>query len=494
MSLTKATYSMIQGAAYNVLDFGADSTGVSSSAAAFNLAVANGGTVYVPPGTYKLDSKVTLSVNNTTLFLAANVTLNLSGVAAVQSPFGNQIHIIANDCAVIGSGPSSVLQITNGSQANAVGLLHHVRCVIRDLTIDGGKAGGSAIADDTFMSGVSIVVSGAAGVTEDAQVTVDNCLIKNFLQYGINIYGTKANSIKITNCTVRDIGKVGDANSVGAGIVSTSSVSDLTIANNTIKNNKQYGVFISSAGVNGSGFVVANNNVRENYNGIVFIEQSTYGSTSGQGLKQISVTGNNCYLNARSGIAFNVDTVGFLKNISITGNSCCDNVYAGIELNCTATTPNILSDLIVSGNECNGNGTIQQSAGVNVVNVQGVPRSFTPYVYGSTSAGTATYDSQLGSYTQVGNIVTFEIDISWSGHTGTGDLILAGLVIPAANQSFRSINFVATYNLVVTGQVAWGPEPTKTYGTLLAINNGTWTPVAMDASALLRVSGSYFID
>ena len=47
MTLTKATYSMIDGAAYNVLDFGADPTGVASSVAAFNAALGNGGTVYV---------------------------------------------------------------------------------------------------------------------------------------------------------------------------------------------------------------------------------------------------------------------------------------------------------------------------------------------------------------------------------------------------------------------------------------------------------------
>ena len=168
MALTKTSYSMIQGAEYNVLDFGADPSGVASSVSAFNAAVANGGSVYVPSGTYKLDGKVTLSVDNTTLFLAADVTLLLSGVPATQSPFGNQIHVYANDCALIGSGPSSLLQITGGSQANAIGILHHSGFTVRDVVIDGDKAGGSAIADDTFMSAISVVVdSGGGGKWED---------------------------------------------------------------------------------------------------------------------------------------------------------------------------------------------------------------------------------------------------------------------------------------------------------------------------------------
>lgn len=66
MSLTKATYSMIQGAPANVLDFGADPTGVADSASAFQAAVdaasgggGNGG-IFVPGGTYRINSIVYL--------------------------------------------------------------------------------------------------------------------------------------------------------------------------------------------------------------------------------------------------------------------------------------------------------------------------------------------------------------------------------------------------------------------------------------------------
>jgi hypothetical protein len=42
MSLTKVTYTMIEGSVANVLDFGADPTGVVDSLAAIDLALANG--------------------------------------------------------------------------------------------------------------------------------------------------------------------------------------------------------------------------------------------------------------------------------------------------------------------------------------------------------------------------------------------------------------------------------------------------------------------
>jgi hypothetical protein len=58
MSLTKATYSMINGAPANVLDYGADPTGVANSTAAFNAALATGKAVYAPKGTYKINTVI----------------------------------------------------------------------------------------------------------------------------------------------------------------------------------------------------------------------------------------------------------------------------------------------------------------------------------------------------------------------------------------------------------------------------------------------------
>jgi hypothetical protein len=493
MALTKATYSMIQGAAYNVLDFGADSTGVASSATAFNNAVANGGTVYVPTGTYRLDSKVTFSVDGTTLLLAAKVTLNLSGVAAVQSPFGNQIHVVANNCAVIGSGPSSLLQISNGSQANAIGLNQKSGFTIKDLTIDGDKANGTAIADDTFMSGISIVVDSGGGATQDARATIDNCVIRNFLQYGINIFGNLSNSIKVVNCNIYSNGKTGDALSVGAGIVSTKSVTDLNIANNVIKDNKFHGVFVSSAGVNGGDHIIIGNNVHQNGgSGIAYVEEAAYGSVNNVGLAKIAVVGNVSWGNTRSGIYFNVDTLGKLQQISITGNTCSDNTYGGIELNSTNTSPNTISNVVISGNQANGNGTVQISTSQFVEFAEGVERPFTPVISGTSTAGVGTYTSRSGTYTITNNIVYFQLECTWSAHTGTGDILVSGFPFAAQNSEPAPIGWVWTNNLTITGQATFGLNINSTSGPLGAVNNGTYSAVALDTAASIKISGFYF--
>lgn len=61
MSLTKVSYSMVNGAPINVLDYGADPTGQADSYEAFVAALAAGGYVYVPLGTYKLTQTLSLT-------------------------------------------------------------------------------------------------------------------------------------------------------------------------------------------------------------------------------------------------------------------------------------------------------------------------------------------------------------------------------------------------------------------------------------------------
>jgi hypothetical protein len=69
MSLTKASFSMITGAYVNVLDFGADFTGVSDSYSAFAAAwtqiKTTGGTILIPPGTYLLNTAWTCDIDST---------------------------------------------------------------------------------------------------------------------------------------------------------------------------------------------------------------------------------------------------------------------------------------------------------------------------------------------------------------------------------------------------------------------------------------------
>lgn len=90
MALTKVSYSMITGAAFNVLDYGADPTGVADSAAAIQLALDEAspvyGTVYFPAGDYKVAS--TLNAGNASIYGSESrqAAINYTGSSNLFGP------------------------------------------------------------------------------------------------------------------------------------------------------------------------------------------------------------------------------------------------------------------------------------------------------------------------------------------------------------------------------------------------------------------------
>lgn len=61
MSLTKVTYSMIDGALVNVLDYGADPTGVADSTTAIQQALNTGNSVFIPDGEFLVTDTLTVT-------------------------------------------------------------------------------------------------------------------------------------------------------------------------------------------------------------------------------------------------------------------------------------------------------------------------------------------------------------------------------------------------------------------------------------------------
>lgn len=59
--------------------------------------------------------------------------------------------------------------------------------------------------------------------------------------------------------------------------------------------------------------------------------------------------------------------------------------------------------------------------------------AFTPVIEGQSAAGTGTYTVQVGRYRVVGDLVHISITLVWTAHDGTGNLIITGLPVTAAN-------------------------------------------------------------
>jgi hypothetical protein len=136
MALTKATFSMISGAVANVLDFGADPTGVASSSAAITLALASGAKqVYFPKGTYK----TTAVINR-----PAGICMfgDGSGVSVISAAH-NGIIIDTSPATLSGDGYNSLHDIgfTNAATFNSsigIKLTNMTACSLRRVYVTGG--------------------------------------------------------------------------------------------------------------------------------------------------------------------------------------------------------------------------------------------------------------------------------------------------------------------------------------------------------------------
>lgn len=99
MALTKVSYSMIDGAAVNVKDFGAIGDGVTNDAAAIQAAInslAAGGVIYFPIGTYLCGSGLTIANNNVSLEFSNGAALTYTTATQTLLTFSGENCILQN--------------------------------------------------------------------------------------------------------------------------------------------------------------------------------------------------------------------------------------------------------------------------------------------------------------------------------------------------------------------------------------------------------------
>lgn len=124
--------------------------------------------------------------------------------------------------------------------------------------------------------------------------------------------------------------------------------------------------------------------------------------------------------------------------------------------------------------------------------------SWTPVIAGATTAGVGTYTLRVGSYTRIANLLFFTGTVTWTAHTGTGNMLLTGL--PFTSRNTANVSYDAQTDLTditlpaATVQIMGEIAPNTTQITLDATrSNNTNTPVQMDASGTVDVTGFYLI-
>jgi hypothetical protein len=122
--------------------------------------------------------------------------------------------------------------------------------------------------------------------------------------------------------------------------------------------------------------------------------------------------------------------------------------------------------------------------------------TWTPTVTGSTTAGTGTYSSQLGRYTKVGRLVSLEVYLIWSAHTGTGNLQFSNLpfTVNSSVNSGVSIGYFETIGLTALNVATAFTAPTTTNIRVFQYPTGggstTLVPIDTDGAIMFGVTYS----
>lgn len=143
-------------------------------------------------------------------------------------------------------------------------------------------------------------------------------------------------------------------------------------------------------------------------------------------------------------------------------------------------------------------GSLSFNAGTSILNRYDNVTLFTPSIAGSSSAGTATYTSQYGAYSRIGNMVVVQINLEWTGHTGTGDMLVTGFpFIFAAAASFYPMATMVQNIVLPAGAlsvVTDGINATTTAEVACSIDNAPIAQVQMDAAGSVFLMGAYLTD
>jgi hypothetical protein len=116
---------------------------------------------------------------------------------------------------------------------------------------------------------------------------------------------------------------------------------------------------------------------------------------------------------------------------------------------------------------------------------------FVPEVVGSSSAGTATYIQQVGSFTRIGQLVTCAARIQWSSFNGTGNLQITGFPY---KPKYTALASIMSENLTFTGTLC---AKINSFTYLVDLygfaSNTAKTAVSVDATGIIDITITYEI-
>nr|WP_255607988.1 right-handed parallel beta-helix repeat-containing protein [Methylosinus sp. Sm6] len=317
---------------------------------------------------------------------------------------------------------------------------------------------------------------------------------------GIGIAGTDCYDYRIVGNSIRDATSEG----IKLAIDQESTARFLVISNNTISN-CTFGIWAQNIqGVSGSG-----NHFRDCGTGIRF-KGVRGGMLSATFMELTSNTSNPS--NSEGAVTFllfekpnvspNPESPPTYNECNFSGLSI-RNGRAGTGVTIaknigTVEHPSTLEDakyLIFDGVSVIG------SFAATWLNINPPPESpnegsFAPTLIGGATAGEGTYTTQAGRWQRVGSRCNFEINLSWSAHTGSGELIVDALPFVASSTlgaypvRFYWRDIAITSGSQLIGYVIGGEKRIR-----LRLLPASGAPAALQvpASGSLDIAGSYIV-
>jgi hypothetical protein len=235
MSLTKATNSMVAGSPINVLDYGADPSGVNSSSDAFEAALAAGSDIVIPNGTYKTTRTINIVLGKTVTGFGVSgqgghygrpkivPTSDVTGAAIELQGTQNKLENIYVDGAAttgvvglrVGNVPLANLCIANNVEfnyftgvggkglqiINTVGTAFY-QCRFNGNTenVDIGSISGSSLPTTTIFQDCYFREAAATGVAikQGWSTVFNNCLFEANYQAGLSVSTSTSLIIGVT--------------------------------------------------------------------------------------------------------------------------------------------------------------------------------------------------------------------------------------------------------------------------------------------------------
>lgn len=362
--LTKASFSMIDGTPFNVMDYGAVADGIVDDRSAIIAAItaANGSSLYFPPGNYRIGSTITLSgIENITLFGEL-----FASVISVNTSFN--LFAIDNTC--------------------------------ENIEFNGLEFAGVSTTNDA-----KTCIS-----TQAPKTVLQNCFIHNWTN-GFTVNSEVANDCKVLNNYFKDIGVSGAPSGNGYGTYNTGL--RFIVSGNTFESVGRHDVYLSGSSPQGSQYCVVANNTSTGC-GVEAI--GLYNIAAYDGVRYCVVANNTIYNNLGSR-AIGLD-VNACDN-AITGNTIINPAQYGIYLEGGVPANSYPNRNTITGNVIVDAGTLH----INCINGSG--NIFSGNVLSSVSVVPSNQSGISVSY--VGAPTTFPIG-NIIGNNSYSNLSVSGSV------------------------------------------------------------------